>query len=134
MQVPTNKGYDYTITSKRPDPPKPNGWLMYKVMSFGLWVFDVTTGFSMAGTTAQSARTRTFFATQLPAAFYRRQRSIPSQAHLETSLSLYVQRISVWTLTLGWRSLPAGRQEQNMKGPHENIAAEGYVKTILAST
>src|SRR4051812_44921812 len=81
LQVPTNKGRDYTITSKRPDPPKQNGWLMYNGQEFGLWVFDVTTGFSMAGTTAQSARTRTFFAHNFQQPSISISVQFPSQKH-----------------------------------------------------
>jgi hypothetical protein len=131
MQTTTHQGYDYYAYHKRKDPPKPNGWLRYNGDELPLWVFDVTTDFAMAGTTAQSRRTRTFFAHNFQQPAISVSVQLPSQAHLG-KLAEFVRTTHLGMdsntrleIIAGWPTT-----SQNMKGPHQNIVAEGYVKTI----
>lgn len=59
--VPVDTGYDVRAVNQK-DTPKPNGWLSFADKEVPMWVFDVTVPqFELAGETAQSARTRSFF-------------------------------------------------------------------------
>lgn len=131
LNTPTSGGYDYTATAKRPDPARPNGWLMYNGEEIALWVFDVTTGFAMAGSTAQSARTRTMFAHNFQQPAIGVSVQLPSQKHLG-DLAEFVRKTHLGMESNTRLEIIAGwpTKSQNMKGPHENIAAEGYVKMI----
>jgi hypothetical protein len=139
MQVATDQGYDYTYRRddpnyrpNRPDPDKPNGWLMFNGQEVPLWVFNVTTDFAMSGNTAQSARTRSFFAHNFQQPSIGVSVQLPSQRHLG-DLAEFVRlthRGMDSNTKLEIIGVKTAYGNGNMKGPHQNVAAEGYVKTI----
>jgi hypothetical protein len=129
------KGYDTTAVVDR-DPPRPNGWLTYGKHEVPLWVFDVTTGFSMNGSTAQSPQTRTFFAKNFVMGPISVACQMPTQVHLGR-LTEFVRRThrgmqsSVKLEIIAGR--PPGKFGRRLKygsGRHRNIAAEGYIRSI----
>ncbi len=59
--VPVDTGYDTAAINHR-DTPRPNGWLSFSSKEVPMWVHDIQIPqFELAGETAQSARTRSFF-------------------------------------------------------------------------
>lgn len=132
MQTTTKRGYDIQALPDR-DPPRPNGWLTFGKKEIKMWVFDVTAGFAMSGTTAQSSHTRTFFPRNFVQPAFTISVQCPTQRHAgdlaefirDTQRSL--RSSTRLEIVAGW---PKGNHGKKLKGPHSNIAAEGYIKSV----
>lgn len=123
------KGYDTNATQVVGR--RPNGWLTYRGQEVPIWVQEVGTGFGMSGSTAQSSRTRTFFAHNFEAMTISVNCQFPSQQHMADAAELV--RLShlglesaVFLEILGKR----GPTSRKLKGASQNIAAEGYVENF----
>lgn len=126
MQAPTNRGYDTNATKHATR--RPNGWLTYRGAEVPLWVQEVTIDFSMSGQTAQSSRTRTFFAHNFQQPAFGINCQFPTQEAMAEVAQL-VRRAhkglesAMFLEVLGKR----GPTHRNLKGASQNLAAEGYV-------
>lgn len=140
----TRKGYDVaaiTAANKRLL-GKANGWLSYGGDEVPLWVQEVTTGWSMSGSTAQSSRTRSFFPRNFQQPSFTISCQFPSQREY-ADVAQFVRRThkglesATFLEILGVRTGPiiqsgrrSGKPSRRLKGPSQNIAAEGYVDHI----
>lgn len=131
MIASTTSGYDTNASNR--EGIKPNGWITYRGVEVELWVSEVTTGWQMAGTTAQSSRTRTYFAHN----FRQPQFSVTSQFPSQDLMAKVAQLIRVShkgldsALTLEITSgSPVNAGNRNLKGVSKPIRAEGYVESF----
>ena len=130
MQISTNQGYDVWGGVIQGTPPRWNGLLYYKSDSSAyqpLWVYEVKTGFSLSGTTAQSRSVRSFFPHN------RVQQSVIVSCQCPNQL-VYGQTVE-WIresqkklstsvqLTIFSKNMP-------VKGLGSPIHAEGYIKNV----
>jgi hypothetical protein len=126
----TDQGYDVNA-ARRPTPPRPNGLLRFNGKDCFLWVFEVQTGFSMAGTRAQSYRTRSFFPHNVvQPAFTVMCQCANQQIYgdtIEFIRNAQTSLTSSMTLAIVSRSLYDGHK---LKGAHEDNMAEGYIKHV----
>lgn len=130
----TRQGYDVVATHGANDQAKAkvNGWLTYANVEVPLWVQEYSTGWAMAGSTAQSSRTRSFFAHNFQQVSFTISCQFPSQremgdvtqlirvAHKGLDSAMYLE-------VLGLRNGPTNGR---LKGASQNLAGEGYVKAI----
>lgn len=140
---PTDKGYDVNATRKNL-PPHHNGRLYLGNFDSGdgvnLYVYEVQTGFSLGGSTAQSASTRSFFARNFVQPAFNVLCQSPNQSHygqvvefirashklaitgVESNLEIYnANRLGASSGT---------NQYGRIKGDHQPIKATGYVSQI----
>jgi hypothetical protein len=127
----SHKGYDSNATKKKA--LRPNAQLTFGQEKVNLWVYEVTTGWKMAGSTAQSSLTRTFFAHNFQQPSFTIACQFPSQQHmalvadfvrkahkaLESSMILEISSAS-----------PVPNGNRRLKGVSKAIRAEGYVASF----
>lgn len=130
-----NKGYDSRATKR--DAVKPNGVL--ELLNGGpdsrvnLWVAEVSTGWGMTGSAAQSSRTRTFFAHNWQQPSFTVVCQFPSQQHMALAAQL-VRRshkgLDSSLLLEIYSASPVNEGNRKLKGVSEPIRAEGHVKSF----
>lgn len=127
--VSTSKGYDTNATQVQS--VSPNGWLTYRGREVPLWVQEVTTGFGMSGSIAQSSRTRTFFAHNFEQVAITVNSQFPSQQHMADVAQL-VRRSHIGLESAMFLEIlgKKGPTHRNLKGASQNIVAEGYITSI----
>lgn len=137
----TNQGYDVTATQKA-TPQGANGLLESGISaaSVDLWVYEVSTGFAMSGTTGQSARTRTFF----PHNFVQPVFTVMCQAPNQEIYANTIEFIRKTQITFDFslkltvfnarhhRDLPR-YAANSIKGRHFQNQAIGYIKSAPRS-
>lgn len=126
-----DRGYDVTFFGTD-DAPKPNARLHFpwpgdKFVS--LWVIDVSIDFGLAGSTAQSRTTRSFFPHNSIPPVITVQCIAPNQflygKTLETIRSSHRNLDTACLHVFSGGIAPAGSHH---KGQHDAVAAEGYVQ------
>ena len=131
MIVKPDTGYD-TNATQQPG-RKPNGWLTYDGDEVKLWVYDVSTGWSMGGGAEQSSRTRTYFARNFQQPSFRVASQFPSQQHMAMVAQLVrrshkgLDSSLLLEITSG---SPVEVGNRKLKGVSEPIRAEGYIRSF----
>ena len=131
---PTQKGYD-TNATRRPLPGRENGRISFGDSHRLLWVYDVRSDFAMTGATAQSFRTRSFFARNFSQPSFTIACQSPNQANYaetvefirDAQVRLRTMRIEIWP---GMKHLKPinGRLNRRLRGRHSRMMADGYVR------
>jgi hypothetical protein len=99
-----------------------------------LWIFDVQTNFALAGSTGQSADTRTFF----PRNFVQPTFAVQGQAtqYQVGAYAEFVRKLQLKAVqkgTLARLTIPGGgvrRGHSGTKGTHAGLSAQGYVRSF----
>ena len=139
---PTNLGYDVTYGrgSAREATPRDsgrttrnNGKLIFRGQVAQLWINDVRTGFSISGSTAQSYRTRSYFAHHLVQPVISVQSQFPNQQKYADTIELI--RFNHTTFDSSMTLLVDGHYlnydvGNNQRGSHGGFSVEGYVKSV----
>jgi hypothetical protein len=137
-ELASQRGYDVLATNLE-ETVKSNATLRYNAETVKLWVYEFETSFSLAGSTAQSARTRSYFAHNLnqPSIIVRCQ--FPNQELMSTMVE-FVRKTQ-----LGMESTTVlevlAKQSANVvvernnkygynKTAHQSISAKGYIKSV----
>lgn len=129
---PTNAGYD-TNAARRPAPGGANGWLrnLLDDTEVPMWVYEVQTGFAMAGSVGQSPRTRSLFPHNMEQQQFTVMAQFPNQdlyaQVVEFIRSMQYKLSSSLLLQVVNRS---GYQGRKLKGVHRDLAVEGYVLRV----
>jgi hypothetical protein len=142
----TNGGYDVYATRSEA-PPNPSGKIESEGESRDLWISEYQTTFAISGSTAQSARTRSYFARSLTQPSITVACQFPNQElmgkfvefvrtthlNMESSsiLSIYAQQpdLPQGASYRGNRKTKYGYQDNS----HRSIQAKGYIKEIKRS-
>ena len=140
MQTRTNQGYDLATRPRR-GTPRANGWLTHGDSEVELWVFDVTVGFALEGETAQSARTRTYFAHNASQPSIMVSSQFPSQKEYadvaefvrSTHLDMGSKYLPKLEITAGAPNGSRGHRNNKYGGVHKPLSAWGYVRNIKRS-
>jgi hypothetical protein len=126
-------GYDINAT-KRKSPGGRNVFLTLGSDNIGLWVYEIQTAFALGGSTAQSYRTRTFFARN----FVQPKLTIMTQAPNQEEYGRVVEFIhksqheALNNKTTKLQVVKGGipNVAPAMKGVRRSIQALGYITTI----
>jgi hypothetical protein len=130
---PYDQGNDAVGWGTKPA-PRPNARLYFPWSSgsgphIELWVTDVTVDFGLSGTTAQSAKQRSFFArNSIPPAF-----TVACQApnqYIYGQTQEFFRSSQRGFSDLAYLHIKAGgiKANNSTKGVHQNIGVEGYVQ------
>ena len=127
---PTNLGYD-TNATKKSTPVGANGLLTFpKLESKSLWIYEVNSTFGMAGSKAQSYRTRSFF----PRNFIQPSFMVSCQFPNQETYADVVEFIrNTQTLLDSSLRLYITPRRMGVKGLSEPFEAEGYIKSVSRS-
>lgn len=129
--VSTKTGYDNKAI-KKPS-VRPNGQLTFGKEKVNLWIYEVSTGFAMSGTTAQSSRTRSFFAHNFQQPSFTISCQFPSQQHMALAAELVRKSHKALESSLLLQILsrsPVGASNRKLKGVSQPLSVEGYVQTF----
>lgn len=129
--VSTHRGYDSNAVKK--GAIRPNGQLTFGNKAVNLWVYEVTTGWKMAGSSAQSSSTRTFSAHNFQQPSFTISCQFPSQQHMALTSDLirksHKALESSMILEIASAS-PVKAGNRKLKGVSKGIRAEGYVASF----
>jgi hypothetical protein len=132
---PYDQGKD-AVGHGHEESPNPNARLYFPWSNGGgpfvnLWVYDVQTSFGLSGSTAQSSKSRSFFArNSIPPTF-----TIACQApnqYVYGRITEFIRKSQRGFADLAYLhieggGLPAGN---HMRGPHKPLSAEGFVQNV----
>jgi hypothetical protein len=135
--INTNQGYDVRATSPKANDRGINAYLSYgREGRVPLWVFDVSTGFALEGSTAQSARTRSFFVHNASQPTVSVSSQFPSQesygnvaelirkAHLDIGSGIYMKL----EIAARWPKGSEAHRNNKYGGTHSPLGAYGWVQ------
>lgn len=128
---PFNQGQD--SVSPVPNPSRPNGVISFYGTKKELWINNIQTGFSLEGSTANSYRTRSFFAKNFsqPSIVVQCQFSDQSRMAEFTEFIRHAQVGFGITMRLDVLDRYSGpKVYNNQRGPGSDISALGYVKSV----
>lgn len=129
---PYSKGFDASFRRDQ-DPGGYNGTLTFNGVTKNLWVNDFQTGFGLAGSGANSYRTRSFFAKNFQQVNLAVQCQFPDpQRYAEVVEFIRHAQVGFGSSTkLEIVNRYRGPEVfQNQKGPSTSIVAEGYVQSV----
>ena len=127
-------GDGYMLRSPTPIYAKANGWMSFDGQGVPLWIYEYETGFTLAGSTAQSQMVRTMF----PRNFQQPQYAIRCQAPNQheygrvAEFVRYLQRKAISTGRPGLLQVNGGGipVRSGTRGVSKGFMAEGWVEQI----
>lgn len=125
---PTGQGYD-TNATRRPLPKGVNGWLksLLDGSEVPLWVYEIGTGFGMAGIKAQSQRTRSLFPHNMEQQQFTVSCQFPNQELYANAVEFIRSMQTKLSSSLILQVVNRGIAVNRLKGVHRDLYVEGYV-------
>lgn len=130
---PYDRGHDSTTNYRSQDPGGHNAYLTFGGKSKKLWVNDMQIGFALAGSAANSYRTRSFFARNFSQVNFVVSCQFPDQQRY-AEFAEFVRHAQVGFNASSRLDILNRYQgpdtHNNQRGPGSRISAEGYVQSV----